>query len=292
MATAVPTWSAVALCVVLLIHVTAPSVVGEKMLPRLSESDGSIRQVVSDGDGGRSWELLPKSAKTPDDRCGVCKELVAEAQQRITDPGFVQATTKDVEAHSCGHIIQPALRTKCKGVVEQHMPGLFAVLRESAEAESVCVSSGFCPKPSQEGFPVSTPPKLELGTICLDLAKDALQLLEVDRTSTDITKARHWQITKWFTSPEHICEQVVRRALKDTKECQICQLVILELKLKLRDPATQDKLVDFLMRSCARMPNHEDECRALVEVYMPFILANFETVLNGDIICARMRACR
>lgn len=328
MATAMPTWLAVVFCIMLVAHATDSGVV-EEPLP-LSEFDGGIRQVVrpegeasvvADSDVGWSSEILflPESGKKPDYTCEVCMELAAEAQAVLTDPDFEKATTKYVEAHACDHVIQPSLRKKCQGVVEQYMPELFVALRNYAEPESLCVSSGFCPKASQ-GFVVLKRLDPKVCTICLDLATDALQFLEANKTTTDIITALHFACSKLqdlqkqcdllvdvyapelirrmkSTTPEQFCQQtklcskVALRDLKDAKDCQICQFIILELKLKLRDPATQDKLLDVLLKSCSRVPNHVEECRTLVQQYVPFILSNLDTVLDGDAICAKMGAC-
>lgn len=80
------------------------------------------------------------------------------------------------------------------------------------------------------------------------------------------------------------------RGLK-RNDCAICQFVVLELKLKLRDPATQERLLEVLLNGCNRVQNHVEECKMIVAQYGPFILENLDNILDADALCSRIGAC-
>eukprot|EP00246_Nothoceros_aenigmaticus_P005176 TRINITY_DN17055_c0_g1_i1.p1 TRINITY_DN17055_c0_g1~~TRINITY_DN17055_c0_g1_i1.p1 ORF type:complete len:360 (-),score=37.34 TRINITY_DN17055_c0_g1_i1:580-1545(-) len=318
MATGRAVWIGI-VCVVVALYVTRADAVGDN-LDQVQEFDSGIRQVVEPeavasavvhGDGDRY---------APTDYvCKVCMELATEAQAVLTDPEFEHTATEYVEVHACEPLGQAGLRKKCQAMVEEYMPEVFVALKNYAEPESLCVSSGFCPV-AREGLLAPHPTDPKFCTVCLDLATDALQFLEANKTTTDIITALHFACSRMqdlqkqcdllvdvyavdlirrlrSTTPEEFCQQTKLCSHyqlsvgKDAKDCQICQFVILELKLKLKDPATQDKIVDLLFRSCSKVPNHVDECRTLVSQYIPFILANLDTILDGNALCSKMGAC-
>jgi saposin len=155
--------------------------------------------------------------------------------------------------------------------------------------------------------------------VCQDLATDALTYLEKNKTRAEIVIALHSGcaqlkelqqqcdlLVDLYTprmmeqleniTPQEFCQMT--RMCKSPNlvmagnDCATCQFVILELKIKLKDPQTQEKVFDALINSCNRVQNHVDECKALVVEYGPFVLANLDKILDSRALCCKAGFCK
>lgn len=75
------------------------------------------------------------------------------------------------------------------------------------------------------------------------------------------------------------------------QECAACRIAIAQAKKKLKDPAVQEKLYNFLLTVCAKAePAAQAQCKASVEEYLPIVFANID-VLDPFTLCRKATLC-
>ncbi|KAJ7539879.1 hypothetical protein O6H91_11G113200 [Diphasiastrum complanatum] len=160
-------------------------------------------------------------------------------------------------------------------------------------------------------------------TKCLQLSKHAEELLSNPDTPTHAREFLAEHVCYKFTDdPEKKCEELLdtyipvalaklqeymapgrmcmgsglcrndsKSLIANAENCVVCRYVVVELKIKLQDPKTQMKLIEILLDGCQKVPNHVDQCQTAVLEYVPLLLANLKTVLDPNVLCAKIGAC-
>jgi saposin len=211
--------------------------------------------------------------------------------------------------------LQPGLQKKCERMVDQYVPQAILELEALLGPDKLCFESGLCTTTVLTAFK----DERKSCMVCQDLATDALTYLEKNKTRAEIVIALHLAcahlkelskqcdlLVDMYTprmmeqleniTPQEFC-QMTKMCKPPTKvlagnDCATCQFVILELKIKLQDPKTQEKVLDVLMNGCNRVVNHVDECKALVVEYGPFVLANLDKILDSQAVCCKAGFCK
>jgi saposin len=258
--------------------------------------------------------------------CDACVQFSTEAQMILADPETQRQAIALVSQMAC-QSLTPKLQSKCLDMVDVYVTDAFVALQAYLGPE-ICIESGLClPElarySGKRGMLSRRKPIASAKTcaLCQDFATDALSYLERNATKAKIIGALHLacsrldEISKQCDllvdiyapdlmahlddlTPEELCEithlcQPTKTAIRAVKrnDCAICQFVVLELKIKLKDPVTQAKILDVLLNGCSRVQNHVDECKMIVTQYAPFILANLDNILDADALCSRIGAC-
>jgi saposin len=276
---------------------------------------------------GRSVGLGQEAA--PQRVCDACLEFTNEAQIILSDPDTQKQAIEAVSQMVC-QSLTPRLKDKCLDLVKIYVPNVFLALQARLDPE-MCVEAGLCTTRSTHyidtrGRLSDWPQWADKKTcgLCEDFANDALSYLESNATQTKLVEALHLACSRLEgfkrqcdilvdvyapdfiehvsdLTPEEVCEitrlctssrkPAVGSGVASNTDCTFCQFVVLELKLKLRDPVTQEKLLEVLLNGCGKVQNHVDECRMIVIQYAPFILANLDNILDADALCSRIGAC-
>jgi saposin len=249
------------------------------------------------------------------DLCDTCLQLSQEAQMVLADPETPKHVIHVADQLVCDPL-QPGLKVKCERMFEKYVPQVILDLEALLGPDKLCFESGLC----------NGPPALNAFEddrksckMCEEMATNALTFLENNRTQAEIVIALHLacaqlqQLSKqcdmlvdMYTprmvqeldniTPEQFClkTRMCRplRMILDQNDCATCQFVILEIKIKLQDPKTQEKVLDVFMNGCNRVVNHVDECKALVTQYGPFVLANIDKILDSQAVCCKAGFCK
>jgi saposin len=245
--------------------------------------------------------------------CDTCLQLSQEAQLLLSDPETLRQVETIADQFVCSPL-QPGLQVKCEKMVDDYVPAVLLDLESRLGPDKLCFESGLCTSSALSGHANQK----KSCTVCQDLATDALTYLEKNKTQEEIVVALHLacaqlkELSKQcdllvdvYTprmmeqldniTPQEFCQMT--KMCKPPKlsvrrnDCTTCQFVILELKVKLKDPKTQERVLDVFMNGCNRVANHVDECKALVEQYGPFILANLDSILDSEAICCKAGFC-
>ncbi|BBM97660.1 saposin [Marchantia polymorpha subsp. ruderalis] len=246
--------------------------------------------------------------------CEACLQLSNEAELVLHNPD-TEKTLEELFSHvACNSLMTPKMKAKCTSMVKTYVPDLLVALQTYLRPE-LCTEVKVCRPQLQFGKDTKT------CALCQDFAADALTYLGSNRTKTQIIVALHLACSRLEElskqcdllvdvyapdlmehlnnlTPEEFCEMtrlckpaLATTQLKKRNDCAICQFVILELKFKLRDPKTQERLLEVLGNGCDKVINHVDECKMIVAQYAPFLLANLETILDADVLCTKIGAC-
>ncbi|KAG0585455.1 hypothetical protein M758_2G012100 [Ceratodon purpureus] len=246
--------------------------------------------------------------------CDTCLQLSQEAQMVLANPDTPKEVINVADQLVCSPL-QPGLKKKCERMVDQYVPQAILELEALLGPDKLCFESGLCTAPALSAFE----DERKSCMVCQDLATDALTYLENNKTRVEIVIALHLAcaqlkelskqcdlLVDMYTprmmeqleniTPQEFCQMTKmckppKRVLA-SNDCATCQFVILELKIKLQDPQTQEKVLDVLMNGCNRVVNHVDECKALVVQYGPFVLANLDKILDSQAVCCKAGFCK
>lgn len=262
--------------------------------------------------------------------CDSCLDFSFEAQAILSDPE-IQRQAVDLISQTACQALTPKLKTKCSDLVSVYVLDAFAVL-QTYLGPDFCTEIGLCMSESVKyinprGKLLAQTERANGRTcaLCEEFAKDALPYLAANTTALKMIEALHRACARLGDSskqcqimvdifaadlmerlddisPEELCQithfctptskpALTSRGLK-INDCAICQFVVLEVKLKLKDPVTQERILEVLLNGCNRVQNHVDECKMIVTQYAPFILANLDTILDADALCSKIRACQ
>jgi saposin len=245
--------------------------------------------------------------------CDKCLQLSQEAQMVLTNPDTSMKVMKTADHVLCDKL-QPGLKKKCERMVADYVPQAFLELEALLGPQKLCYESGLCTPPAIKAFQDEKKTCL----VCEALASDALTYLDNNRTREEIVVALHLacaqmkQLSKQcdllvdvYTprmmeqlgniTPQSFCEKT--RMCKpprvfNSNDCATCQFFILEIKIKLQDPKTQERVLDVLMNACNRITNHVDECKSLVAQYGPVALADIDKILDAQAVCCKAGICK
>ncbi|KAL8038982.1 hypothetical protein ABFX02_10G005900 [Erythranthe guttata] len=160
-----------------------------------------------------------------------------------------------------------------------------------------------------------------LCTLCEEFASDALNYLAENKTQTEIISTLHKSCSKVpsfkqqcivlvdyyaplfflevstlqaedFCLKVDLCEKKASVAQHLTKDkCDLCQNVVTEALLKLKDPDTELEIVQLLLKACSSAGKNVTKCKRLVFEYAPIILVNAEQFLETNDVCTILHAC-
>ncbi|KAL3684624.1 hypothetical protein R1sor_002646 [Riccia sorocarpa] len=257
---------------------------------------------------------LQNAGRGRDIICDACLQLSTEAEMLLKNPDTEKTLEQLVSQMTCENIGSPKLKSKCLDLVHVYVPDVLGAL-ESFLQPALCTEVGVC-KPERQLIRDTRGCAL-----CQEFAFDALNYLESNRTKKQIIFALHVACSRLedlskqcdllvdvyaphliaeldTLSPEQFCEAtrlckpaVAATQLKNRNDCAVCQFMVMEVKVKLRDPKTQERLLEVLNNGCDRVVNHVDECKMVVSQYAPFLLANLDTILDADVLCAKIGVC-
>ncbi|KAM0950528.1 putative saposin-like type B, region 1, saposin B type, region 2 [Dioscorea sansibarensis] len=160
----------------------------------------------------------------------------------------------------------------------------------------------------------------QLCTFCEEYTAEALSFLGENKTQTDIIAILHKACSQLLSlkeqciglvdhyasvffleistiQPEKFCQKL---SLCEAKHfslrkrdniCRLCHQVVLEIITKLKDPDTQFEIIEILLKQCSKVENYAQECKRLVFVYGPLILASGEKFFETNDICSIVHAC-
>ncbi|MQM12759.1 hypothetical protein Taro_045677 [Colocasia esculenta] len=74
--------------------------------------------------------------------------------------------------------------------------------------------------------------------------------------------------------------------------CSFCNNTVFNFLARLRDPGTELKIVEGLVKGCVVTENFAQKCQNLIFQYGPVILTNFVRILERADICVAMHACK
>jgi len=270
---------------------------------------------VNLGTVARLAKWTRKEARVPKiDLCDTCLQLSQEAQTVLANPDTPKQIIDIADEFLCKPL-QPGLKKKCERMFDSYVPQYILDLEALLGPDKLCFESGLCKSPSINAFEDDR----KSCKVCQDLATKSLNYLENNKTQVEIVFALHLacaqlqQLSKQcdlvvdmyaprmieqleHLTPEEFCEKAKMckppMMILDSNDCATCQFVILDLKIKLEDPKTQEKVLDALMTGCNRVVNHVDECKALVAQYGPFVLANLDKVLDSQAVCCKAGFCK
>ncbi|XP_073034236.1 uncharacterized protein [Primulina eburnea] len=96
-----------------------------------------------------------------------------------------------------------------------------------------------------------------------------------------------------FCQKSGLCEVVISFPLDLSKnnKCDVCHNLVAEALLKLKDPDTELKVVELLLKACNSIKNNVQKCKRLVFEYAPIILVNAEKFLETNDVCTILHAC-
>ncbi|XAR55754.1 hypothetical protein NMG60_11035945 [Bertholletia excelsa] len=157
--------------------------------------------------------------------------------------------------------------------------------------------------------------------LCEEFAAEAIRYLEDNQTQTEIIQTLHKSCSRLLSfkqqcitlvdyyvpllfaevellQPEEFCQKInlceqrliASRPRSDNK-CEICEEVIAEVILKLKDPDTQLEIIEYLLKACDAVQSYLKKCKRMVLEYGPLILADAEKFLEKTDICVAIHAC-
>ncbi|XP_024516440.1 uncharacterized protein LOC112341121 [Selaginella moellendorffii] len=238
--------------------------------------------------------------------CKECLDVATDAQDFLASPHNLETVVDFVQAHGCAKV-PLAYKDKCDEMSQEYVSVLFSTLQDYMTPQKMCLDTGICAGGKHLEMSATS------CSACHFLATKALAAgnrLSPEAIREELTAA--CSSHKWIQdrcmsvldrfgpgllgSPAHFCmESEVCKAngVKGVgrNNCALCRYLALEMKTKLQDPETQEKLIEFLLANCQKLHNHEDECKLLVLEYGPQVLANLEAVLDDDEICAKIGMC-
>jgi saposin len=246
--------------------------------------------------------------------CDTCLQLSQDALTVLANPDTPKQVIDKADEFVC-HSLQPGLKKKCEKMVAEYVPQAILELETLLGPEKLCYESGVCMPPAIKAFH----DEKKKCTVCQDLATDALTYLENNKTREEIVIALHLgcsQLRELSKScdllvdlysarmmeqlenitPQEFCQMTKMckpsRMVSAGNDCATCQFAILEIKIKLEDPKTQEKVLEAFMNSCNRVVNHVDECKSLVAQYGPFVLSNIDKILDSQALCCKAGFCQ
>ncbi|KAG8377110.1 hypothetical protein BUALT_Bualt09G0134400 [Buddleja alternifolia] len=166
----------------------------------------------------------------------------------------------------------------------------------------------------------------QLCTACEEYAAEALTYLSENKTQTEIISILHKSCSKIpsfkqqcivlvdyyaplfflevssiqaedFCRKVDLCKKDVSIyktwivAPNPKNKCEICQNVVTEALLKLKDPDTELEIVELLLKACNSIEKTVKKCKRLVFEYAPIILVNAEQFLETNDVCTILHAC-
>jgi saposin len=246
--------------------------------------------------------------------CDTCLQLSQEAQMVLADPDTPKQVISVADQLVCSPL-QPGLKKKCERMVDNYVPQVILELEAVLGPDKLCFESGLCTAAALN----TVEDERKSCMVCQDLATDALTYLGSNKTRAEIVIALHLACGQFkelskqcdllvdlYTprmmeqleniTPQEFCQMTKMckppKKVLASNDCATCQFVILELKIKLQDPETQEKVLEALMNGCNRVTNHVDECKALVVQYGPFVLANLDKILDSQAVCCKAGFCK
>ncbi|CAA6661865.1 unnamed protein product [Spirodela intermedia] len=184
--------------------------------------------------------------------CGLCEQFAGQAVEYMKE-NKTQVEVIDIFHKVCFRL--HSFQQQCSILVDYYAP-LFFVEVSSMSPHDFCTKMNFCkhiPSPP----PGSSPPAAEL--------------------SPPPSSAPSPSSLKDPMSGEHICE--------------ICHNTVFRVLNRLKDPGTELRIVERLVKGCVVVDHFADKCQSLIFQYGPVILVNAVRLLERADLCVTLRAC-
>ncbi|KAN0050104.1 hypothetical protein ACTA71_003205 [Dictyostelium dimigraforme] len=85
--------------------------------------------------------------------------------------------------------------------------------------------------------------------------------------------------------------QFTQNNVESTTECEICQAFVGKLESYLSTNKSEEEIMDELENACSYMKNFEQQCKQMVQDYVPELIQMMATSEDPDKVCSQISLC-
>ncbi|KAJ6637825.1 Prosaposin [Pseudolycoriella hygida] len=183
--------------------------------------------------------------------CMLCEEVVKEIEKNIKN----KKSKEDIERalqHACDRLHK--LRNKCKSIVTKHGDKIADLIIKGLAPKVICSELGMC------------------------FADDNLQIDEAVQVSV-------------IAIPSKVEQTKAVGVSSDSPLCVICEYVMTQLEVELKDKKTQEEIENTVRNICKKMPKTVNQkCTKFVNDYGTLIITLIATTPPKE-LCTQMQLC-
>ncbi|KAM9983186.1 hypothetical protein ACTFIZ_005799 [Dictyostelium cf. discoideum] len=85
--------------------------------------------------------------------------------------------------------------------------------------------------------------------------------------------------------------QLIQNNLKSTTECEICQAFVSKLESYISTNKSEEEIMEDLDNACDYMKSFEQQCKQMVQDYVPELIEIMSTTEDPDKVCSQISLC-
>jgi len=192
-------------------------------------------------------------AVTPN--CILCEQVIKEIEKNIHNKKSKDDIKRALE-HACDRLHK--LKNKCNNIIEKHGDEIVDLLLKEMTPKVICSELGMC--------------------IADDANEDNLQIDEALQVSV-------------VAIPSKIEQTTAVGHVSDSPSCVICEYVMTQLEVELKDKSTQKEIEDTVRNICHKLPKTvSDKCTKFVDDYGTLVITLIATTPPKE-LCTQMQLC-